>query len=110
MLEVENFIGTWRTVDFPGCVGNNHGVITLYVSNTGIATLWRMEGQQPAQTFCNGQLVIEDNEDGTFNIRINGEAIDDEYLNIQSSTYIPNSSPSFISEIPHHGRRYFEKL
>lgn len=109
MLDVDDFIGTWRTMDFPGCVSNDQGIITFHVSSTGIATLWKLQGRN-TETFTSGQLAINNIGDGSFDIRIDGDAIDDVFLTIPGSMYIPNPSPSFISEIPNHGRRYFERI
>ncbi|WP_350289032.1 hypothetical protein [uncultured Croceitalea sp.] len=109
MLDLNDFIGTWRTVNFPGYIGNEENIITFHVSSSGIATLWKQAGQETT-TFAEGNLVIEDNNDGSFNLIINGQAVDEVYSSIFGNLYISNPSPSFISEIPEHGNRYFEKL
>ncbi|NAY93382.1 hypothetical protein GTQ34_15840 [Muricauda sp. JGD-17] len=109
MLTIDDFIGTWRTVNFPGYVGNDENIITLHVSGAGLATLWKQEGQQTI-IFAEGSLEIIDNNDGSFDLAIEGQAINQVYSSICGNLFIPNPSPSFISEIPEHGRRYFEKL
>tara|TARA_R110000765_G_scaffold341862_1_gene431981 strand:- start:288 stop:620 length:333 start_codon:yes stop_codon:yes gene_type:complete len=109
MLETFDFIGTWRTVNFPGYVGNDENTITLHVSSSGIATLWKQVGQQTI-TFSEGNLEIIDNNDGSFDLTIDGQAIDEVYRSISGNLFMPNPPPSFVSEIPEHGRRYFEKL
>ena len=109
MPELKDFIGTWKTTDFPGYVGNGQNTITLYVSKMGIATLWKLEGNQ-STIFSEGDLEINDNKDGSFDLTINGHAIDKAYRSISGNLFFPNPPPSFVSEIPEHGKRYFEKL
>lgn len=109
MLDLSDFIGVWRTQEFPGCVDNSQGTITMHVSSSGKATLWKLQGSA-STTFSEGQLEIVDNQDGSFEINIDGNAIDDIFLTISGNLYIPNPSPSFISKIPNHGKKYFEKL
>jgi len=109
MLDLNDFIGTWRTVNFPGYIGNEENIITFHVSSSGIATLWKQAGQE-STTFTEGKLEIEDNNDGSFNLTIDGQDVDNVFRSISGNLFIPNPTPSFVSEIPEHGRRYFEKL
>lgn len=106
MLQLNDFIGTWRTIRFPNYVGNEENTITFHVSARGIATLWKQERGETT-TFSEGILEINDNGDGSFDLAINGQAMDDIYRSIPGNLFISNPSPSFVSEIPEHGRRYF---
>ena len=110
MINLKEFIGTWRTTNFPGCVGNDEGIITLHVSGSGIATLWKKEGKK-STTFSEGKLEVVDNNDGSFDLVINGQAVDVVYRSINGNLYTPvPPPPSFVCIIPNHGKRYFQKL
>ncbi|NER13380.1 hypothetical protein GWK08_08020 [Leptobacterium flavescens] len=109
MLGVKDFIGTWETKEFHGCVGNDHGIIVFHVSGKGMATLWKKELPNTT-TFSEGKLEIVDKGGGSFSIIIDGHAIRSDFLMLEANFYDPLSTPSFISEIPDNGKRYFEKL
>lgn len=109
MICINDLIGTWISKDFPMYNYNDNIQVTLHVGGNHIATLWKLENGN-SQTFSEGIINIVETENITFQLVIDGVAIDNDFLLIEGKLYIPQEPKSFVLFIPHYGLRYFEKM
>lgn len=109
-MTIDEIIGTWRSKDFPLFNYEDNITITLHIHHSHRATLWVLDAEKNTTTLSEGTLSIIDNENDNFEFVIDGDAIDNKYLNIQSRLYITREPSSFILNIPEYGERYLEKL
>ena len=109
-MNIEEIIGTWKSKNFPTFNYNDNITVTLYIHHSHKATLWILDADKKSKTLSEGLLNINKIEDDKFEFLIDGEAIDEKFLTIQTRLYILKEPKSFILDIPEFGERYFEKI
>lgn len=108
-MEIENFRGVWRNRDMPpNFYFDNDIQITIYAE--GRIVVWTLRDNNESKVLVEGEYTIQNNNDGTFQIIIDGFAVNDNYLNLKGEFYIPGEPPSIVVTMPILGRRYFEKI
>jgi len=109
-MKIEQFIGTWRSMDFPMHHFGDGIEITLHISGNLIGTLWILDQNKGSKTLAEGQISLNQLENDNFNLLIDGIAIDEKFLELQSRMFMGNNPASFLINIPDYGERYFQKL
>ena len=109
-MNIELFIGTWRSQDFPMYQFNDELEITLHISGNLIGTLWILDEKKDSKTLAEGKISIIQLENDNFNFELDGNAIDEKFLELSSRMYMSNKPASFLINLYDYGERYFQKL
>jgi hypothetical protein len=107
MIDISTITGVWESKDFPMYNYNDGMVFTLFAEKNIV--LWALNNGENI-TFADGHFSVIDNNDGSFNIQIEGVALEDKYLNLSAELYVPQNPPSIVVTVPEYGKRYFEKI
>jgi len=109
-MVLANFIGTWRSQDFPMHYFGDQIEITLHISGNLFGTLWILDEKKKSKTLAKGKVSLNPTKDDKFEIVLDGVAIEDKFLILSARMFMPNVPPSFLIEIPDYGERYFQKI
>lgn len=109
-MDIEQFIGTWRSMDFPMYHFGDGIEITLHISGNLVGTLWTLDQNRESIILAEGQISLNLLQNDNFSLVIDGIAIDEQFLELQSRMYMENNPASFLINTPKFGERYFQKL
>jgi len=111
-MKINEFIGTWESIDFPLYVHNDNISIRLYIHTSLTATLWLYENNnlKTTKTFSEGKVSIEVIKNDKFKFVIDGKAIDPKFLELNARMYMDRTPKSVLITIPEYGERYFQKF
>ncbi|MDB9382283.1 hypothetical protein PN465_08610 [Nodularia spumigena CS-584] len=104
-LENSDFIGLWKTREMiPNWVYGDNVEIIIYSYRSFSL---RIDGEDTL--LVEGTLTINNLENDSFELVIEGSALEAKYLNLQGRMYMSNGDvpPSFVLTIPDLGERFF---
>lgn len=105
-LENKDLIGLWKSRDMAPNWNYHDGVEIIIYSYDSFSI--RVEGADTL--LAEGKLELQNLENDTFELIIDGYAIDEKYLRLEGRMYMssPSSvSPSFVLSVPEYGERFF---
>lgn len=109
-MKIEDFIGTWKSKEFPNYHFDDGIQITLHISGSKIGTLWILNKEKKSITLVEGEISFNLIKNDKFELVFDGVAIDEKFLIISARMYMPMNPPSFLINVPDFGERYFQKL
>lgn len=110
MVNKELLIGLWETKNFPLYNYDDNKTFAFYISDDYKSTFYKKEPNTDNHIYVISEIEIKDNEDGSFLLSFNGNAVSNEYLEFKAEMFGFQKPNSFICDIPKFGKRYFEKI
>ena len=110
-LKPEDFIGHWKTEDFPMYLHNDNNIITLYVSDSLLAYLWVRKDNEDIEHIAVGETITHANtDDNTFDIIIKDTNNNIILVELSCKLFLHQNPQAFVCNIPEFGERYFKRI